>query len=362
MTKFTLFIKKPLVQILTLALLQSHSLLSQAVVALQYHHIDTSTPSSTSTSPALFKQHIEFLVNNDFTVASLPTIVDALKAKETIKDKTVAITFDDGFISVYTNAFPILKAHSLPFTVFVNTDPIHANRPSHVSWDQLKEMKQHGATIANHTHKHSHLINAGKHSTNHDNSELSSQEWREAFKEEVNTAQNLLESKLNQDIRLFAYPYGEFDQQSNQLLKEMGYIGFGQHSGAIGADMDLQSLPRYPASNQYGKFPLIATKLNSIAFEKIEFKPEHGVIDYESENPPELYIYGDKASLNNINCFGSSVGVLPKINVDSTTLLIKPEHPFKTRRFRYNCTAKSSETGHFRWISIPWVNLTVGIN
>jgi len=353
MARLTSLIQKPLIKILTLALLQSHTLLSQAVVALQYHHIDTGTPFSTSTNPTLFKQHIEYLVSNGFNVLSLPEIVDTLKSKKANKDRTVAITFDDGFISVYTNAFPILKAHGLPFTVFVNTDPIQAKRPTHVSWEQLEEMKKHGATVANHTHKHSHLINSRSHSTNSND-----RKWQDEFISEVNTAQNLLKAKLNQDIRLFAYPYGEFDQYSNQLLADMGYIGFGQHSGAIGSDMNMQSLPRYPASNQYGKFPLIATKLNSIAFEKTEFKPSYGVIDNASENPPKLYIFGDKSSLSSINCFGSSVGALPKTYLDSKTLLVEPKHSFTTRRFRYNCTAKSPDTGHFRWVSIPWVNLT----
>lgn len=344
-----------------LVLLLSHSVIAQAVVVLQYHHIDTITPPTTSTNPALFKQHIEYLVSNEFKVSSLPNIVVALKAKQTIDDKTVAITFDDGFISVYTNAFPILKAYGMPFTIFINTDPIQANRPSHVSWEQLEEMKSYGATVANHTHKHSHLISLDSYYDKKGESSIDNTEWRDEFINEINTAQRLIRTRLNQDIKLFAYPYGEFDQRSNQLLEEMGYVGFGQHSGAIGANMNLQSLPRYPASNQYGKFPLIVTKLNSSAFENVKFEPMYGVINNESTNPPTLYVHGEKPYLNNINCFGSSVGALPKANIDSTTIEFKSEQPFYARRFRYNCTAKSATTGHFKWVSIPWVNLTESI-
>lgn len=339
--------------------LQSLSLLSHGAVVLQYHHIDTKTPFSTSTTPSLFKQHIEYLLSNDFTVLSLPDMVETLKANKSKPDKSVAITFDDGFISVYTEAFPILKKHQIPFTIFVNTDPIQAGRATHVSWEQLAEMKQHGATIANHTHSHSHLIYSEREAINSGKTDnITRDAWRQAFIDEIDTSQKLLKDKLDQDIKLFAYPYGEFDLQTNRLLKELGYIGFGQQSGAIGADMNMQSLPRYPASNQYGKFPLIATKLNSIAFKDIEFEPTFGVIRSETENPPSLYIRGDKPIINSINCFGSSVGVLPKIKVDDTTIMIKPEQPFTSRRFRYNCTAKSSNSGDFRWVSIPWVDLT----
>lgn len=368
MIQLATLLRKLMVLMFTLTLLP-YSLESHAAVILQYHHIDTDTPNSTSTSPDLFRQHIEYLVTNGYNISSLSNIIEALKAKETTPNKTVAITFDDGFISVYTHAFPILKEHKIPFTIFVNTDPIEAKRTTHVSWEQLKEMKSHGATVANHTHKHSHLINSATHPINtsdannlYTDNDVANSEWKESFLDEVETAQRLLKSNLNQDIKLFAYPYGEFDQYTNQLLADMGYIGFGQHSGAIGANMNMQSLPRYPASNQYGKFPLIATKLNSIAFEDTQFKPENGVIDDTSENPPTLYIVGDQSTLSNINCFGSSVGALPKIKIDSTTLMIKPEQPFTTRRFRYNCTAKSPETGDFRWVSIPWVNLSKPTN
>ncbi len=351
-----LLIPKPIIKAIILSLLLSHALLAKAAVVLQYHHISNDTPFSTSTAPALFRQHIKYLIDNEFNISSLPDIVKALQREQPSPEKTVAITFDDGFISVYSHAFPILKAHNIPFTIFINTDPIQTKRPSHLSWEQLEEMKEHGATIANHTHEHSHLIYSGAYATN--SSKMAKDKWRKAFIDEVESAQKLINNRLNQDIKLFAYPYGEFDQRSNELLAEMGYVGFGQHSGAIGVGMNLQSLPRYPASNSYGKFPQIETKLNSIAFENIEFKPVFGIISDKAENPPKLYIQGDKSALNSINCFGSSVGELPKTNIDMTTLLIKSEHSFSSRRFRYNCTAKSPTTGHFMWASIPWVNLT----
>ncbi|UZE94661.1 polysaccharide deacetylase family protein [Alkalimarinus alittae] len=321
---------------------------AQAAVVLQYHHIDDNTPSSTSTSISLFKQHIQYLIDNNFSISSIPSIVEDLKNQKKEDNKTVGITFDDGYISVYKNAFPILKKYNIPFTIFVNTAPIEAKKASHVSWEQLREMKLQGATIANHTHQHSYLMSEG----------LDTDLWKRQFVDEITTAQAIINKRLNQDIKLFAYPYGEFDQPANTLLKEMGYIGFGQQSGATGFNMSLQSLPRYPASNRFGKFPLMAAKLNSTAFEDIEFKPHFGVINETSRNPPTLFIYGADGLVNNVNCFGSSVGALPKVKVDTETFIVSPETPFNTRRFRYNCTAKSTATGRFSWISIPWVDVT----
>ncbi|WP_250657994.1 polysaccharide deacetylase family protein [Alkalimarinus coralli] len=334
---------------LVLSILLFQAALSNAAVVLQYHHVDTETPDSTSTSPTLFKDHIEFIVNNDFKVTPLTEITHKLTNNEKVEDKTVAITFDDGYISVYENAFPILKKYGIPFTVFVNTDPIEANRPTHISWSQLREMKNNGGTIANHTHNHSYLIEPRSNAKVRENHIIN----------EINTAQSIINKKLKQDIKLFAYPYGEFDKTTKKILSELGYISFGQHSGAIPSEPDFQALPRFPASNQYGQFPQFAQKLNSTAFENTTFKPNSGIVYQDRNNPPELFIYGDSSAIKNINCFGSSVGRLEKVRESASTYMVKAPTPFNMRRFRYNCTSRSTETGRFSWISIPWINLSV---
>ena len=66
------------------------------------------------------------------------------------------ITFDDGLESVYTVAFPMMKARGIPGTVFVVTDKIGTS--GHMTWEQLKEMQNAGWTIANHTSNHISLV------------------------------------------------------------------------------------------------------------------------------------------------------------------------------------------------------------
>ena len=53
----------------------------------------------------------------------LQELVDALRAGQPLPDRTAAITFDDGYISIYDTAWPLLRARGWPFTVFVNTEP-----------------------------------------------------------------------------------------------------------------------------------------------------------------------------------------------------------------------------------------------
>src|SRR5690625_4169900 len=83
-----------------------------ATVVLQYHHVSDTTPPSTSVTPELFEQHLDYLAAEGFHVASLPEIVAKLKKDEALPDKTVVLTFDDAYSSVYDIAFPLMKARN----------------------------------------------------------------------------------------------------------------------------------------------------------------------------------------------------------------------------------------------------------
>jgi len=85
-----------------------------ATVVLQYHHIDENTPKSTSLSPKLFEQHLDYLQDNDYRVLSMSEFISSLAEPEESRAKSVVITFDDGYQSIYKNAFPLLKERKLP--------------------------------------------------------------------------------------------------------------------------------------------------------------------------------------------------------------------------------------------------------
>ena len=93
-------------------------------VILVYHHVSTNTPPSTSISPEDFRKHLDYLQKNDFSVIPLNQMLETLKAGRQLPDKAVAITFDDGYISIYDTAFPMLKTYGFPFTLFLSTSPI----------------------------------------------------------------------------------------------------------------------------------------------------------------------------------------------------------------------------------------------
>ena len=81
-------------------------------------------PRSTSLSAQEFKEHLEYLKQNNYTVIDLAQALDSVQQGVSLPDKAIVITFDDAWRDIYIQGFPLLKQYNYPFTVFVNTDPV----------------------------------------------------------------------------------------------------------------------------------------------------------------------------------------------------------------------------------------------
>ena len=114
-------------------------------------------PRSTSLSAQEFEEHLEYLKQNNYTVIDLGQALDSVQQGVSLPDKAIVITFDDAWRDIYIQGFPLLKQYNYPFTVFVNTDPVDQNQRHTMTWDMLRELKQHGGTLANHTRDHDYL-------------------------------------------------------------------------------------------------------------------------------------------------------------------------------------------------------------
>ncbi|HEX7762143.1 MAG TPA: polysaccharide deacetylase, partial [Cellvibrio sp.] len=97
-----------------LAMIACMTLPASAAVVILYHHVSDTTPKSTSISPAAFEAQMDYLAKNNFTVVPLLELTEKLRKGEPLPDKTVAISFDDSYASVYESAFPRLKKRGWP--------------------------------------------------------------------------------------------------------------------------------------------------------------------------------------------------------------------------------------------------------
>lgn len=326
-----------------------------AAVVLQYHHVSETTPPSTSISPALFKQHMEYLATNDFVVVPLPELVKQLKTGKPLPDRAVAITFDDAYISVYRTAFPLLKKKAWPFTVFVNTDPLDQDKKLFSSWAQLTEMANSGATIANHTRAHDHIVRLREHESRDD--------WRQRITADVMGAEERIQKQTGQAHRILAYPYGEYDHHVKALLKDLDFIAFGQQSGPLSHAHDLQSLPRFPFGGSYGELSDFITKVNTrpfpltkvLLYSDMEARtPLEDIVLPFRQRPVLALEMKNNTLLAGVNCFASGQGAI-ETRVRDGKLFVQANSPLKAGRARYNCTKASDEAGRFFWYSQQWL-------
>lgn len=321
----------------------------QAII-LQYHHVSDTTPPSTSVSPEKFIEHLALIDQLGFQVLPLPIILQHIQQGSSFSRKTLGISFDDGYLSIYQQAFPELKKRNLPFTIFVSPQAIDKQHGNSLSWLQLQEMQKHGATIANHSLNHDHLL------ARQNNEALS--EWKTRITQNINQAQLRLGSELNTFEKLFAYPYGEFNHALQSLLDEQGYIAFSQQSGPISSSSHLQALPRFPASGVYANLETLSIKLKSLAFNIIKESPKSEVLLLGQPAPElDLTLLAKDLNHQHLQCFYQGQRIFTQVTQQEDQLKVTARHssPLKEGRSRYNCTCPSLSQNRYYWYSMPFV-------
>ncbi len=309
-------------------------------VFLLYHHIDTTTPAGTSTTPDDFDAHLEWLAVNDFTVWPASKLIAGLRAGS-VPERTVAITFDDAYASLLEHAAPKLAARGWPFTLFVATGPI--GQRGYLSWADLHEVLKLGGELGNHTASHTHLQRRPPGETR--------DAWEARVAEEIDGATKALRERLDVTPTLFAYPYGEYSAEVQSIVRAKGLVGFGQQSGAAGTRSDFSVLPRFSLSGVYGKdLDAFATKARTLPLPVRGPLPEPIALE---PRPTLLLTFDPDFDPESLACFGP--GGRMDIDLDAAgRARIRPVADLPPGRSRYNCTSRTA-TGRYHWFSQLWI-------
>jgi peptidoglycan/xylan/chitin deacetylase (PgdA/CDA1 family) len=180
----------------------------QTVPILCYHRFGMKT-SKLNVTPAAFEQQMDWLARNGYTVVTFVRLARFLEGKEALPPKSVVITIDDGYRSSYEIAYPILKKHGFPATVFLYTDFVGASDA--MTWAQMKEMTASGlVTIQPHSKSHANLTQRLPGETE--------ARYRERIKREVATPVTVIRERLSEPSYTFAYPYGDVNEYVVDLL------------------------------------------------------------------------------------------------------------------------------------------------
>lgn len=325
------------------------ALAAQSAVVLTYHHVAEDTPPSTSVTPSTFERHMDHLAENGFEVWSLPRLVETLQAGGEVPERTIALTFDDGYVSVYEEAFPRLQERGWPFTVFVTTGYVDGGDDNFVTWDQLRQMEAAGVAIGNHSVNHPHMIRRldGE----------SEAAWRKRMRRELLAAQGRLEDELKAPVRLFAYPFGEFSPAVEAIVADLDFVAFGQQSGAFGPRSDFTALPRFPLATAFAGMDSFAIKVRSRPLPVHSTEPDSGVLGPGAERPAlELTLDPGPYRPAAIRCYLRGDSVPTEVQAGSPArLIVHPSKPLGPGRSKVNCTAPATDGDEWFWYSYLWM-------
>jgi len=314
---------------------------SQNATILLYHHVSDDMPKSTSISPEMFRQHMEFLQKNH-VVLSLTSIVNNIKNARPIPNNAVAITFDDGYQNIADNGHPILKEFGFPYTIFINPSLI-GKLSQQMTWDQIRNLQKQGVTFANHTSEHNHLLTGSSES-----------DWLNRTMLDISNAEAHLVKESIESLKYVAYPYGEYNLALQKELQKKGYIGFGQNSGAVGNNSDWLALPRIPAAGIFANLKTLAVKLNSLAMPIVSKKIEDPELTHNDKHPKQMFTLDTSDFYpTQFTCYYRGKPIELKWQGNDVRLILGK--PLPDGRSRVNCTAPSKTyKGRFYWYSQPW--------
>jgi len=319
------------------------------LVILAYHHVSSDTPASTSTSPDLFRGQLEMIDELDMEVVHLKEGTKAALDEYEDGQLRVALTFDDAYESVYTEAWPLLKEKGLPFTLFVTTDALDDKTRGYMTWEQIRELAEHElVTIGNHTSDHGAMIpRPGE----------SDRELAARIDDALDTANKRIKEETGIEPDLFAHPYGEFSPALTEALKERDWLGYAQHSGVLGTYSDPRNIPRFPVADAFGGLDSLGDKLRARNFPVPYDELPNPLF---TENPPRLEMtLPENLSPNRLSCFAPRQGAMD-IEVLSenggTKVAVQADNTINARRSRYNCTYPAGD-GRFYWLSQPWFDV-----
>lgn len=210
------------------------------VAVLGYHDFSaTRTVKEMIIRPSKFRNQMQAIKDLKLNVITLEDFILWKQGKKTIPDKSVLITIDDGWKSVYTDAYPVLKEFGYPFTIYLYTNYIDRGGRSMTS-EMIKEMMQNGCTIGSHSVSHPMPSAVRKHQR------AGADDYKKFIDNELAESKKILESAFKQPINTYVYPGGLHTPEMYVSAAAIGYQHlFTVRPGKVTRKSDDNILPRY---------------------------------------------------------------------------------------------------------------------
>lgn len=222
----------------------------QKVVVLMYHHVLPNQlnkyyrNNSAVISLEAFKEQMKYLYDNDYNIITIRELEEFIYYKRPLhkskNNTSVLITFDDGYLSNYIWAYPVLKSYGFKATVFSITSHIPKKSIEVINPDKLEKISYEQMVATRDVfdyESHSHAF----HKKDHNNVSYIVSMNKDEVMEDLQISINKLGSS-----KYFAYPYGEYNEETIDVLEILGFkLAFTTKPGYINHDNHPYHLPRF---------------------------------------------------------------------------------------------------------------------
>lgn len=218
----------------------------QEIPILMYHEVGQGD-TYLYVSVGNFAAQLDYLLENGYNTVTMAQIANHWLYNAPLPENPVALTFDDGYVSMYETVMPMLLERGQTATFFIIDEGSHWS-PLFVTYDQIKEMSDAGLEIGSHSLFHIALAD----------------ESDAVVEENLVTSKANLEGVIGKAVTALAYPYGSVDQAVVAIAQAAGYeIAVTIESGLATADQDVFQLNRMDISG-YDALSVFAQKLKGI--------------------------------------------------------------------------------------------------
>lgn len=317
----------------------------KVVPTFVYHRFGDDRFPSTNISNTNFELHLKHLKDQGYESLTFSQSIDYLKSRQK-RRKVVCITIDDGYKSFLQNGLPLLQQYGFTATLFINTETV--GYAQYLDWEELKTVMNAGIEIGNHSDSHAYFLNDIKDSA------------RTVFGADLIKSQSLIESNLGITPTVFAYPYGEFDEQMKAVISGMGFKGAAaQSSGVNNPRADFYEIARFPMSDRFGKVASFREKLEMLPIVMDQIQVINTGYSGNIDNPRVIFKFNQENLLiEQVQCFVQGKPCAKSLRIlrdGDVQLSVKSKEVLTGRRSLYTVTAPDTN-GKWHWYSFTYVN------
>jgi peptidoglycan/xylan/chitin deacetylase (PgdA/CDA1 family) len=215
----------------------------QEIPVVVYHRFHPTQSGPTTVRTGTFEEQLTWLNEHHYHVIPLHKVIDALRrGRISVDAPAVAITVDDGHISVYTQMWPVIQQHHVPVTLFIYPSAI-SNVSYALTWKQLRMMQESGLVdVQSHTYWHPNFLK--------EQARLTPDQYRAFVAFQLTRSKDSLTKKTGGKVDMLAWPFGIYDSELEQAAARAGYhAAFAYTGGPARQGCDLFAIPRIPVSD-----------------------------------------------------------------------------------------------------------------